>query len=1580
MLKANAWILSLALLVAVLPNPSVLSAQLTGRAAAEAISSLTQPRAASIAGNSVDTGTGGMSFEATVMQVQGGRLLDFTLMQDSIITPAFIVGVPLLVGNGWTHAYSARLVGASGFPVTVHWDDHRRNRFAFQAGAYVPVDESARYDRLREVNGSRGCGECRWEAIREDGTLYLFDANGILKRIGNKIDQLIEVEKVNGRVLRITEPISDREIEFFYGRFGRIRYLLDPAERRAYLEYDERGRLSTVHNPARVSDVFGGAFVPVPIPDAGAGTLERPINVNGLDKPVGVAILETTNVEHARRADIRIFLRSPAGTEVEFTDLASSTTEFVYDFDGVASGGFHGEDGNGQWVLRIVDERTGQAGRLNGFRLRFSGPTYPTRFTYQEVGLISEAIDSSGRRIFANQFDSRGRVIAQDDGLDSTPLATLSYQESPDGVVTTYTDRLGFEYVYEHDNNYRLVRNTDPLVAETLYEYASNGDRTAIVDALGRRTEFAYDSTGNITRVTDAAGNVTRMTYTSPKNLSTFTDAEGARTSFVFNQGNITAVTDAEGIRDERSYGANGQLTNVLLEDGAGLDLGYTRGQPSSAQMLRGPMTGAAGYDEIGLVSTIEDGMGNEIGVEYDDRGNVIRRTDPLGVDETMEYDERNRLVRSVDKRGNETRFEYDANNNLIRRTNALGEMAEFAYDAADRLVQAIDARGGLTERTYDEVGRVVAETNAVGETVRRRYDTVGNLIAMIDANGDQVAGIAYDQLDLPVATTDAAGGVSQTRYDAVQRPIELTDALGRSTMLTYDQIGRLARVDDPLGRTTTQSYLSDDVVESLTDGTGDETSFSYDQQNRVSQFTPPNGSVASQRWDYDNRGLPTRERLPGGVEKNYDYDDAGRLTELSYSGAGARPTRQYSYDASANLTQVRVGGSSQLRRTFDSLNRVVSFTDAHGDTLRYDYDPNGNLARLTYPDGKTVEYTYDEANRLVSLVDWAERQSSFSYDSNSLLTGITFPNGTTRSMEFDAAGRLIRRRDLTASGTPIVDYSYRYDAVGLMTEEMNGLSAPPPYQPAAMTFTYGVGGRFTSINGSAATYDARGNLTSIPSGSGSASLTYDADNNLAGGPGATSYEYDAEDRLISWTTPGGRTRFTVDPHGPLDQLLVERSASSATTRFVYGGGLLYEEGRNGIRVYHYDQRGSAIAFSGGSGSVVGQVSYGPFGDVIASSGETDSIFKFCGLYGVVTAPSGLNYMRYRWYSPELKRFLSPDSRYGEIVDPASLNRYVYAANNPVNFVDPNGEFLGALVGAVAGAVVNTVTTVVVAVVTNQPLTAGDLIGAAVGGAITGGLIGACGPACAGAGATIAAGIGASIAGGAAGNALGQGIDLLTGAQTGGFDTGDFAVEVAASAVFGALPFGKGGKAVARGVKRGAGEAGEALAKRGSRASTSKLLRGVGTAPGPGGSAPIALPYRASLKGAGKPAGGGVPSVVKSAGPGGVSPIAVPGARAAASAGAAAARSNGALVKDIGAAIGQGIFVNIVAPDTDAPPPGSPGASRDAFTVQQSGLRELNAGQRGVFGEYAAWRFYQAVHTLAGRPLPNNPNPAFPQF
>jgi RHS repeat-associated protein len=397
------------------------------------------------------------------------------------------------------------------------------------------------------------------------------------------------------------------------------------------------------------------------------------------------------------------------------------------------------------------------------------------------------------------------------------------------------------------------------------------------------------------------------------------------------------------------------------------------------------------------------------------------------------------------------------------------------------------------------------------------------------------------------------------------------------------------------------------------------------------------------------------------------------------------------------------------------------------------------------------VRYGYDAAGQLTTVTDWANRVTSYTYDEDGLITRIEFPNSAVRLMEYDEAGQVTRRRDLSPGGTVIVDDRYSYDPGGQMRVESSGMRRPP-YRPQPVMMTYGATDeRLATYNAQPVTYDNDGNLTSGPLGEGFGAFQYDVTGNLIQA-GTESYEYDAEDRLVAFSSGGGTTRLTLNPLPDNPQPIVS-SGPGGTTRYVWGVGLIYEETPNGIRIHHYDYRGSTVALSGPSGSVTGTVSYGPFGEIGDRTGSVDSLFLYNGLFGVMTAPNGLNYMRFRWYSPQIKRFLSPDAVFGDTGQPGTLNLYSYAGNNPVTRADASGQFWNVIGGAIAGIVVGVIAQAASDIITGKKPQwedyAAAAIGGAVGGAIAGACLGVCGPA-----AFIAAGAVAGAIDGAGSTAL----------------------------------------------------------------------------------------------------------------------------------------------------------------------------------------------------------------------------------
>ncbi len=79
------------------------------------------------------------------------------------------------------------------------------------------------------------------------------------------------------------------------------------------------------------------------------------------------------------------------------------------------------------------------------------------------------------------------------------------------------------------------------------------------------------------------------------------------------------------------------------------------------------------------------------------------------------------------------------------------------------------------------------------------------------------------------------------------------------------------------------------------------------------------------------------------------------------------------------------------------------------------------------------------------------------------------------------------------------------------------------------------------------------------------------------------------------------------------------------------------------------------------------------YGKMLSRTGAGKYIFLYNGRDGVITDDNGLYYMRARYYSPEMHRFINADIVAGEISNAVTLNRFAYANGNPVSFVDPFG-------------------------------------------------------------------------------------------------------------------------------------------------------------------------------------------------------------------------------------------------------------------------------------------------------------------
>jgi RHS repeat-associated protein len=154
-------------------------------------------------------------------------------------------------------------------------------------------------------------------------------------------------------------------------------------------------------------------------------------------------------------------------------------------------------------------------------------------------------------------------------------------------------------------------------------------------------------------------------------------------------------------------------------------------------------------------------------------------------------------------------------------------------------------------------------------------------------------------------------------------------------------------------------------------------------------------------------------------------------------------------------------------------------------------------------------------------------------------------------------------------------------------------------------------------------------------------------------------------DRLAQ-IVAGVVTNYALDPTG-LAQVLIETTSGQSTH---YLPGLAQYSGNT----WNYslpDRLGSVRQMVDPSAAVQLARSYDPFGNVLEQTGAGQSKF---GYTGEQTDPTGLVFLRARYYNPAVGRFLTADSVVPDPLSSNGWNRYAYAGNNPTRYTDPSGH------------------------------------------------------------------------------------------------------------------------------------------------------------------------------------------------------------------------------------------------------------------------------------------------------------------
>jgi RHS repeat-associated protein len=339
----------------------------------------------------------------------------------------------------------------------------------------------------------------------------------------------------------------------------------------------------------------------------------------------------------------------------------------------------------------------------------------------------------------------------------------------------------------------------------------------------------------------------------------------------------------------------------------------------------------------------------------------------------------------------------------------------------------------------------------------------------------------------------------------------------------------------------------------------------------------------------------------------------------------------------------------------------------------------------LTYPNGVQTTYAYDALNRLTALktqtgVGGIVQSYVYTLGAAGNRARIEEYDGTIRSYSYDPLYRLTDET-ITRSGASVYSDVFGYDPVGNRLQQVHTDAA----------------GTVTTTN---ATYDTRDRQLTR----GAQTWTWDVNGNLNAKVDEAAYVWSFDDRLQSVTLndgtvithtydadgarvrietgrPAGTTAtidYLVDVSGALSQIIGETVAGALKDYYVVGDGgvlaVLRPDSQENLvaRYYHPDAIGSTRALTDEAGGKADSYEYSAYGGLLDHEGSDSNAFLFAGESW--NQASNLYFLRARWMDPRFGRFVSTDPFEGSILQPTTLHRYSYAANNPVNNTDPTGE------------------------------------------------------------------------------------------------------------------------------------------------------------------------------------------------------------------------------------------------------------------------------------------------------------------
>lgn len=1130
-------------------------------------------------------------------------------------------------GNGWSFDYNIKYSNDTAGGKIITWGDGREDHYK-SAGGSAYTSPVGFYNTLAEYQAGK------LSITETDGTKYFFD-NSTHKRI-------TRMEEPNGNFISFsyTDTLltamtngAGQTVSFTYtnGRLATVTDAITSPVRTFTYTYDGAGNLKAVKDPLNNSTKFS-YLVNGPMKDVSDK------NNNKVD----IIYFNDFSISELIGCNKRVSFSYDTVT------LTTVATDYMETGDNqVTHYKFKNQNGR-KWLSEM-------SGNCCGF---------DKKFEFDDAGNEIKETDANGN-VSTFTYDNRGNMLSMTDAMGNK----VSYTYSPNyDKVTSYTDEKGLVTTITYDNRGNLTQLTAPGNLVYTATYSANGDILTSTDPKGNTFTYSYDAYGKPNNVTGPNGYTAQLAFDARGNLLSYTDAGGNTSNLEFDILNrLKKVTDPINNNVQFSYDAEGNLLSLKNKNNE---------------------TGHFAFDASNRLVELTDPTNGKVKISYDAMNNIKSVTNVLGNTLNFEFDNRNRLKKMYDPEGNTMAADYDPNGNIITLNLPGGRQLNYNYDVLNRVIAVNDQTSTLLNLTYDKKNNITNIVNSSGASCT----------------------LDYDNLDRIKKITDPLSNSYAFTYDNNGNVTSATDRNGFTSSYTYDSLDRIKTMTDNNGNTITPAYDAEGNVTSVKDQNNNVTNYTYDNLNRLKRITYPDGKYIE--YTYDSKSNVTAKRIADGSIINFVYDTLNRVISKTLPDG---QVFTYTYDRLGRLLTA-TNNSGTVTFTYDALNRVVSETYG-GRTVSYSYDVAGRKKITTYPDGIVITKSYDTRNQLTSIAKNNTVLASYQYNNTRRLVSKTLANGVNTSYQYDFANRLnniytgagavqnsnflynnewnkasvsrlndpVRSEQFTydnghrltnykrgiIGGSPVLENSYQYDALGNRTSaNLNGTNTT--YTSNNLNQLINSNNGVQNIN---FTYDNNGNLTY----DGQFYKKYDAEKRLIKDSSSPlnvfTYTYDALNRRVKRNLNGTVLNYTFSGLSPIEERDNASGTTINTTIFANYLTPVVNEKNNSQFFYHQNEMNSVEAISNQQGRLLEKYVY----DVYGKQSIYDSLnnllpgslagnrFGYTGqVYDSVTAR---NKFFFREYNPETGLFNQRDM----IGYADGMGLYQYVHNNPANGVDVLG-------------------------------------------------------------------------------------------------------------------------------------------------------------------------------------------------------------------------------------------------------------------------------------------------------------------